>query len=73
MICFFLMYVSDIIGKQFEELSISGERVGEPSKALVAKLVEMQNRKEDTSCSLAEEGQYEEEMAELQDEEKKTA
>lgn len=58
----FLMYVSDVIGKQFEELNISGEKIGEPSKELSAKLAAMQNRKEDTSCSLVEEGQSDEEM-----------
>jgi len=61
-ICLFLMYVSDVIGKQFEELNITGEKVGEPSKALSAKLAAMQNLKEDTSCSLVEEGQSDGEM-----------
>lgn len=58
------MYVSDAMGKQFEVLSISGEKVGEPSKLLSAKLAAMQNQKEDTSCSIEEEGQSTIEMKE---------
>ena len=51
------------MGKQFEIHSESGEKVGEPSKALAAQLAAIQNQKEDTSCGFAEEGQSEEEMA----------
>lgn len=40
---------------------VSGEKVGEPSKALAAQLAAMQSQNEDTSCSLAEEGQDEKE------------
>ena len=71
-ICLFLMYVSDVIGKQFEELNISGEKVGEPSKALSAKLAAMQNSKDDTSCSMVEEGQLDGEMKAHEDETEKT-
>jgi hypothetical protein len=42
---------------------LSGEKVGEPSKALQAQLAAMQNDKEDTSCGFAEEGQADEELS----------
>jgi hypothetical protein len=45
------------MGKQFEELSDSGEKVGEPSRALSEKLAAMQAEVEDTSCTAVEEGQ----------------
>lgn len=48
--------------RQFEALSESGEKIGEPSKALAAQLAAMQSHKEDTSCGFAEEGQAGEEM-----------
>ncbi len=48
--------------RQFEALSESGEKVGEPSKALAAQLAAMQSHKDDTSCGIAEEGQAEGEM-----------
>ncbi len=38
-------------------MSASGEKVGEPSKALAAQLAAMQAQEEDTSCGYAEEGQ----------------
>lgn len=43
--------------REFEKLSASGEKVGEPSKALAAQLAAMQAQEEDTSCGYAEEGQ----------------
>ncbi len=43
--------------RQFEELSISGEKVGETSKAYQTQLAAQQAEQEDTSCGYAEEGQ----------------
>ena len=48
--------------RQFELLAESGEKVGEPSKALAAQLAAMQSHKEDTSCGFVEEGQSEDEL-----------
>jgi hypothetical protein len=42
-------------------LSETGEKVGEPSKALAAQLAAMQADEEDTCCGFAEEGQDESE------------
>lgn len=53
----FLVWVSKEMGKQFEDLSAKGEKVGEPSKVLVEKLAALQAEEEDTSCGFAEEGQ----------------
>lgn len=53
----FLVWVSKEMGKQFEELSARGEKVGEASKVLVDQLAAMQADEEDTSCGYAEEGQ----------------
>jgi hypothetical protein len=53
--------------RQFEILSESGEKVGEPSKALAEQLAAMQSQKEDTSCGFAEEGQSEADLAVSQD------
>jgi len=66
----FLIWVSAYMGKQFEQLSAAGEKVGEASPQLVAQLqllreqaLRQQNldvREEealDTSCSVEEEGQ----------------
>lgn len=52
--------------RQFEILSESGEKVGEPSKAIAAQLAAMQSQKEDTSCGFAEEGQLEGELEGLE-------
>ncbi len=44
-------------------MHLSGEKVGEPSKALAAQLSAMQAQQEDTSCGFAEEGQDSAELA----------
>eukprot|EP01038_Epipyxis_sp_PR26KG_P011015 gene11015-14794_t len=51
-----LIWVSNFMGKQFDELAHNGEKVGEPSKALAAQLAAMQSQQEDTSCGYDEEG-----------------
>ena len=43
-------------------MHLSGEKVGEPSKALAAQLSAMQAQQEDTSCGFAEEGQDDKEL-----------
>jgi hypothetical protein len=43
----------------------SGEKVGEPNKALSAQLAAMQSQGDDTSCGFAEEGQDEVELTAL--------
>jgi hypothetical protein len=59
----FMIWCSDYMGRQFEILSESGEKVGEPTKALASKLAAMQSQLEDTSCGFAEEGQLDQELA----------
>lgn len=51
----FLIWVSMYMGKKFEELHDSGEKVGEPSRAYENSV--LQAEVEDTSCSSVEEGQ----------------
>jgi AAA family ATP:ADP antiporter len=57
----FLIWVSHYMGKEFEELSASGTKVGEAvEKVQVHSEIELgstQNDEEDTSCGVAEEGQ----------------
>lgn len=43
--------------RKFEELSESGEKVGEASKVLQQQLAALQAEEEDTSCGVVEEGQ----------------
>jgi AAA family ATP:ADP antiporter len=57
-----LIWVSNYMGKEFEALSERGEKVGDPSASLAAQLAAMQNQKEDTSCTIDEEGQNNNEM-----------
>ena len=52
----FLIYVSNWMGKQFEQLQSDGEKVGEKSAKLV-ELASTQNKDADTSCGVEEEGQ----------------
>lgn len=59
---FFIDLLNIIFYRQFEMMVISGEKVGEPSKALAAQLAAMQSQNEDTSCGFAEEGQDEKEL-----------
>jgi len=68
----FMIWCSNYMGKQFELLSESGEKVGEPSKALAAQLAAMQSQKEDTSCGFAEEGQSEGDLLAAEEEEQET-
>lgn len=57
-----LIWVSNYMGKEFEGLSERGEKVGEASASLSAQLAAMQNQKDDTSCTIEEEGQNDKEM-----------
>jgi hypothetical protein len=52
----FLIWVSNWMGKQFEQLQSDGEKVGEKSAKLV-ELGNIQNKDSDTSCGVEEEGQ----------------
>jgi AAA family ATP:ADP antiporter len=46
----FLIWVSGWMGKEFDERSVSGEKVGEESSASLAAMGAAQNRVDDTSC-----------------------
>jgi hypothetical protein len=53
----FLIWVSNFMGKQFEELQESGQKVGERAKEVHMALASAQSKNTDTSCGLDEEGQ----------------
>lgn len=67
----FMIWVSDYMGKKFEVLQETGEKVGEPSPVLAAQLAALQSQEEDTSCGFAEEGQAQDENQSMGAEEKK--
>jgi hypothetical protein len=46
----FLIWVSGWMGKEFDERSVSGEKVGEESSASLAAMGAAQNKVDDTSC-----------------------
>jgi hypothetical protein len=54
----FLIWISNYMGKEFERLSLSGEKVGEQSsnKAAFIELAKTQTEVDDTSCGVEEEG-----------------
>lgn len=59
-ISFSLLWISDWMGKQFEQLTKDDEKVGEQSNILASIQQEqaiLQNDEDDTSCGLDEEGQ----------------
>jgi AAA family ATP:ADP antiporter len=52
-----MIWVSDFMGKAFEELSAKGEKIGEQTQEQMMAMAAQQAQQEDTSCGHDEEGQ----------------
>ena len=52
-----MIWVSDFMGKAFEELSAKGEKIGEQTQEQMMAMAAQQVQQEDTTCGVDEEGQ----------------